>query len=262
MSGRRLARLSATLAILFCSISFGQTDRDAASGTGGPVDGLKDLTGVKLMIAASSWDANERPRPVGDFKDRIQKIVEQKLSQAGIALIAPGGDSYSLGTANLGVVIDKLDIAGSSQCGVLLETVLLRNIYLSPQSQRPFQACVWAFGPAIFTSPASAVNEKIIEQVNKHLDIFIADYRKANPLNADVNDANAVKPPTKKAKAAPLPAVPATKTVQYISSKSSKVFHLSTCNFVAQIKPENRTVYTSKEAALADGKRPCKTCKP
>lgn len=48
----------------------------------------------------------------------------------------------------------------------------------------------------------------------------------------------------------------------YVAAKSSKVFHRTTCRFVAKIHPQNMVWYSTAAEASADGHRPCKVCKP
>lgn len=58
------------------------------------------------------------------------------------------------------------------------------------------------------------------------------------------------------------PAEPPSGGVYYCGSKNSDVFHLSTCGSVSQISPENLVIYSSREDAISQGKRPCKKCNP
>ena len=53
-----------------------------------------------------------------------------------------------------------------------------------------------------------------------------------------------------------------TEQVSYIASKSSKVFHKSTCSHAKRITPEKIVKFATKEQAMATGRRPCKTCNP
>lgn len=46
--------------------------------------------------------------------------------------------------------------------------------------------------------------------------------------------------------------------VEFVGTKSTKVFHISNCKYVA--KPENRINFKSKEEALSAGYRGCKVC--
>ena len=49
---------------------------------------------------------------------------------------------------------------------------------------------------------------------------------------------------------------------KYAASKKSEVFHYISCSYVASIKPENLILFTTREGAIASGRRPCKVCKP
>jgi hypothetical protein len=51
-------------------------------------------------------------------------------------------------------------------------------------------------------------------------------------------------------------------SVVYYASKKSTVFHRSTCQYVAQIHPENLISFQGRAAAVNSGRRPCKVCKP
>ena len=53
-----------------------------------------------------------------------------------------------------------------------------------------------------------------------------------------------------------------TEQVTYIASKSSKVFHKSTCSHAKRITPEKVVKFATKEQAMTTGRRPCKTCNP
>jgi hypothetical protein len=49
---------------------------------------------------------------------------------------------------------------------------------------------------------------------------------------------------------------------KYVASKKASVFHYTRCHYVDNIKSKNRVYYSTKKKAKADGKRPCKICKP
>jgi hypothetical protein len=48
----------------------------------------------------------------------------------------------------------------------------------------------------------------------------------------------------------------------WVASKSSKVFHKSTCQFIARISEKNKATFANRDAAAQTGRRPCKTCNP
>lgn len=51
-------------------------------------------------------------------------------------------------------------------------------------------------------------------------------------------------------------------TVIYVASKNGKVFHKASCSHVKRIAPKNLVRFNSKQEALQNGRRPCKTCSP
>ena len=48
----------------------------------------------------------------------------------------------------------------------------------------------------------------------------------------------------------------------YIASKSSKVYHRSTCTHAKRMDAAKTVTFSSHEEAEKTGRRPCKTCKP
>lgn len=50
--------------------------------------------------------------------------------------------------------------------------------------------------------------------------------------------------------------------VKYVASKNSEVFHYPSCESVKAIKPENLIGFSSRDQAVASGRRPCSICKP
>ncbi len=48
----------------------------------------------------------------------------------------------------------------------------------------------------------------------------------------------------------------------FVASKTSKIFHKSTCRFAATISEKNRQTFKTREQAASGGRRPCQTCNP
>jgi competence protein ComEC len=71
----------------------------------------------------------------------------------------------------------------------------------------------------------------------------------------------ATKKPRAEQPAAVAPA-PATSPSGYVASRNSSVFHLPGCHNAAKIKPANLLKYKTREAAIADGRRPARDCNP
>ncbi|MCK4998766.1 MAG: thermonuclease family protein [Anaerohalosphaera sp.] len=59
-----------------------------------------------------------------------------------------------------------------------------------------------------------------------------------------------------------VPAPSASVTVTYMASKSSKIFHKSTCRSAKVISDSNRISFGSRQQAISTGRSPCKICKP
>jgi len=49
-------------------------------------------------------------------------------------------------------------------------------------------------------------------------------------------------------------------TGNYVASSQSDVFHRPSCRYVDQIKPENKIYFSTRDEAIASGRRPCKVC--
>ena len=48
----------------------------------------------------------------------------------------------------------------------------------------------------------------------------------------------------------------------YVASRNSDVFHRLSCHYVDQINPENKIYFSTRDEAIASGRRPCKVCSP
>lgn len=58
------------------------------------------------------------------------------------------------------------------------------------------------------------------------------------------------------------PNTPKLSSGNYVASQNSTVFHKPSCVQVKKIKAQNRRWFTTRSAALKEGYKPCKLCKP
>ena len=58
------------------------------------------------------------------------------------------------------------------------------------------------------------------------------------------------------------PKVEAVSVTAFAGSKDSTVYHKTDCVHLARVKPENRVTFEDAKSAAANGRKPCKTCKP
>ncbi len=56
--------------------------------------------------------------------------------------------------------------------------------------------------------------------------------------------------------------LPAVAAPQYIASIKQAPFHRLSCGWGRKIEEHNAVYYETREEAINDGHRPCKTCKP
>lgn len=50
--------------------------------------------------------------------------------------------------------------------------------------------------------------------------------------------------------------------ISYCGNKNSKVFHLTTCSSVKNMKAENRVEFPNRDEAINSGFHPCSRCNP
>jgi hypothetical protein len=123
---------------------------------------------------------------------------------------------------------------------------------------------VWMAEPAMKVVQMQNLHEAVSAMVLEQAEEFIGDYQKANPPGtraSNVSDANVV-PETGAAKSPAKTAEQPSAEYQFVASRISDVFHRPDCTSARKIKPANLVGYTSRQAAIETGKRPCKICKP
>ena len=49
---------------------------------------------------------------------------------------------------------------------------------------------------------------------------------------------------------------------RYVASKQTHIFHRQSCNIAAKIKEYNMLYYSTRDKAIASGRKPCKICNP
>ncbi len=60
----------------------------------------------------------------------------------------------------------------------------------------------------------------------------------------------------------PEPTQPGQEQVEYVASKSSRIFHRSDCSYARTIDEKNRVHFQSRQEAIDSGRRPCRKCEP
>ena len=230
-------------------------------------DVLADINNLHVNIIRTGEEPN------GLAWEKIQDEINGRLKQAGIKVFVPEpGVMYKLPSwpeLKIGVCLLKLE--QSQQSGLRqglrpdeyvfhIQTLLAKNVYVEVKPALRQKADVWKTEPVMQAASAENTPAKVTEVVLEQVEEFISDYQKANHPNKRPSDTNGVSIVPKEQLKPAVESTPA--EYKYVASKSSKVFHKSTCTWAKKIKPENLVRYKTREEAINDGKKPCQSCKP
>jgi hypothetical protein len=209
------------------------------------------------------------PQKNGFVWKELETRVMNKLLESDIKVVGNIKTAITVGLniseiSELRVDIDMLKLSDSQQYVFHTQTFLSRNVVLKHQPSLGLKADVWGSDPVMQAVSVEGIPTTITNEVLEQIDAFIADYRTANPLwrkTTDTNDISAVLPVVVPRQTTPV-IKPPTAEYKYVASKNSKVFHKPDCPWAQKIKPANLVTFSTREQAIAAGKRPCKQCQP
>ena len=142
-----------------------------------------------------------------------------------------------------------------------VRTCLTRTVCLAEDCSESFKAIVWETPPAVETLDRSTLQTELAKIVSEQAKSFTHSYIMSNPrLLPDVNKPSAKQAPRTISRDATEQSEQAQST--FVASKNSQVFHKPGCPFAQKIASKNRVSYSSRDEAIAAGKRPCKSCNP
>jgi hypothetical protein len=161
------------------------------------------------------------------------------------------------------IEVDLLNLPDTDQCVFRLQTSFLKKALLDGGPKANMMADVWKDEPVMGLVASKDFTESIIADVNWQTRAFIGSWSAARAADKQ-SDVNQTRPQSRK------PAVEQRKKqtkqqaveLNYVASKNEQVFHRADCQSAGQILPKNLVSYSSREEAIAAGKRPCKYCKP
>jgi hypothetical protein len=136
----------------------------------------------------------------------------------------------------------------SSVCFV--QTRLCRDVRLPDDNVSSFEAVVWETMPFIETFRRIELREELEKIVDMQAKNFAHSCITSNSQLLSENDAQDEPEQTEQAQST------------FVASKNSQVFHKPGCPFAQKIVSKNVVSYESRDAAVAAGKRPCKSCNP
>lgn len=201
-------------------------------------------------------------KPDGFVWEKLKAQIDNKINKAEMKVFSPEpGVMYKLPVwPELTIRADIIKLEQSEQYVFHIQTSLARMVHLENKSNLTFKTDVWKTEPVMRAASMQDAPEAITKIVLEQTDTFITaclDAKQKDYEDVHTTQAGISQKETARASSAKEPAESV-----YVASKSSKVFHKSTCNWAKRIKPENLVHYKTRQDAVNDGKRPCKTCNP
>ena len=213
---------------------------------------------LSVVIVPLAADPNQDALDVKKLKTE----VERELTKAGIQVSVAGqGVTHKLPiSTDLKIQIETLRLQDSQRCVLRVQTSLARAVRLAPQGSFYFKADVWNTPPAIQAVPDKSMPLKVTRVAMEQVEAFVVAWHAANPAGAQSARPGDISKSDQRQARRPIESQ-AVKSA-FVASKNSQVFHKSTCRAVKRISPANLIRYNSRDEAVADGKRPCRICKP
>jgi hypothetical protein len=233
--------------VVFANLSFAQ-----------PSPALRDIREIAVVVTSSVSEPNGFDLNPAGLKSR----VTAGLVDAGFKVIEPPNPFLNVPELRIGLDMLKLEPCG--QCVIIVRTSLSRPVNLMDQDEILYYgADVWKAESGLHSVVADNVSEEVNAFVQQQVQAFIA----ACPPMVSMEkkpDINQPRPQSRKANVEKNTNLVKQQAVEpkYVASKNSKVFHKADCPSARNIKPENLIPYSSREEAIAAGKKPCERCNP
>ncbi|HQG49131.1 MAG TPA: Ada metal-binding domain-containing protein, partial [Sedimentisphaerales bacterium] len=161
------------------------------------------------------------------------------------------------------VYIEGVEVPGSDQYVYRVQTALWRSMMIPGQGNRQIQVEAWRVRPMMAVAARAKTGDAILAAVLVQTDVFIEARKVARSLPEGIKDAGKDSATKGAVGSPPSPQVaPSESAYPFVASKSSDVFHRSDCRWAQNISGDNRLGYKTREEAVQNGKRPCKSCKP
>ncbi len=257
----RVARLL-TLAIflvIFSNTAFAQrepsSDMPLIAKVNPALAGIKELS---VVISAPDSEPNRDGLVLADLKAE----VIAKLYDAGFKVgRSPAG--HIVATPELRISLGMLKLESCGQFVFSVQTSLVRGVALPDGGQLHIGADVWKMESGMQAVAIERMPDEVGDIVRQQVKAFVIACSVAGPgdKQADVNQTR-LQPRKAAAEKNTKPAKQQAVESSYVASKNGQVFHKPGCQFAGKILPENLVTYSTREEAIAAGKRPCKRCNP
>lgn len=183
----------------------------------------------------------------GSYEPLRAQVVE-KLRVEGVEHI----ECQTGITPRLHVHIEVVPLAEHGVSVYRVQTALSRIVTFTDHRELKVQADVWRLRPVMQAVPDVNLSEALAHAVLTQVEVFAGACRTAHRLQ----------PSAASAEGDPSAVHPDADPIGFVASRNSIVFHRPNCPSVARISERNRVTYTTRQEAVAAGKRPCKMCRP
>jgi micrococcal nuclease len=241
----------------------GQTESSLPGGKPALMDSPHPgLAGIDSPCVRILRGGNDRNANGLDWA-RLYAQVTGKLGNAGMKL----NSEISQNTSNspeLRIYIEVLRLEDSTTRVFRIQTSLARAVCLTEKRHPVLKAEIWQASPVLQAVPTDDLPVTVTDVVIKQVEAFVLTWQASNPPDSQPSEDRTKQADSPMAQEnGPEPDAGSGATEhQYIASRSSGVFHRPGCRWAQNISAENRIAYNSREEAIKDGKRPCKSCNP
>ena len=195
------------------------------------------------------------------YWNNIKAQHEQRLKEAGLNVSADKEVTHLETGVGLFVGIELLKVPDANLFAVRIETNMARQMLLVTGSDQIFVMSMPLVTKGIKFVSEDELHDFIENSVSEHIDQFLRNYLATKSLqeNKDTQTVQVAADVNQPAQA--VRQTQATKDV-YVASKNSEIFHKPGCRWAQNISDDNLVTYNSREEAIKNGKRPCKSCNP
>jgi hypothetical protein len=217
--------------------------------------GIKELS---VVISASDSEPNKDGLVLTDLKAE----VITKLYDDGFK-VSRSSAGHIVATPELRINLGMLKLESCGQYVISVQTSLARGVALPDGGQLHIGADVWKMESGMQAVAIERMPDEVVAIVRQQVRAFVIACSVAGPgdKQADVNQTR-LQPRKAAAEKNTKPAKQQAAESSYVASKNGQVFHRADCQFAAKILPDNLVSYSTREQAIAAGKRPCKSCNP
>jgi hypothetical protein len=190
------------------------------------------------------------------------KTVEKQIEQTGIKIMPKQLWDKVPGRCRLKITVDVCKPSGLETFIYSVRLSFVQTAALERSPQTIVDATTWEL-TRLAHGPKNGLAETVRENLEAMVDSFIKDCRAANPRPGERPAGAAGGDTDAPANVPSAPSGNSEPTEQkYVASTTSSVFHKPDCRWAQNIAPTNLVTYKSKDEAIKDGKKPCKSCKP